>query len=113
MKKKIAIMGALFVLCTCVFFTSYASAQISQGFHDVTILYAGPFFDRQIVLVNAVDGSFSYQGLEMNGGNDKSLQGTALTARSMGHPVRAWVMNDPHTVAGIPVQTCFSILLAP
>ena len=113
MKKKIAILGALFVLCTCVFFTSYASAQISQGFHDVTILYAGPFFDRIIILVNAVDGSFAYQWLELNGGNDKALLATALTAMSMGNPVRAWVMNDPHTVAGLAVQTCYSILFAP
>jgi hypothetical protein len=40
-----------------------------------------------------------------------ALLATALSGLSMQQPVRIWIKNDPHDLAGITVQTCFSVLL--
>ena len=111
--KKFSILAGLLFLFTVVFCISNASAQISQDFHYVTIHEAGPFFDKTIILVSATDGSFAYKWLELSSTNDKAMLATALTAISNGSTVRVWVMNDLHTLAGLSVQTAYSVLIAP
>jgi hypothetical protein len=87
------------------------SFAIDQGWHFAKMVYAGPLFGKIIIKVDASDGSFTNQWLELNPAMQNSLLATALSALSLQQPVRIWVANDPHVIAGITVQTCFSVLL--
>lgn len=112
MKKWFAILIILVAVFSFAFVPSNASAQISQGFHEVNVTFAGPLFNRIVIIVDAVDQSFTDKWLELNVDNDKALLATALTLMTAGVPGKVWVANDPHTLAGLPVQTCFSVLFA-
>lgn len=112
MKKWFVILIVLVAVFSFAFVPSNASAQISQGFHDVNVVYGGPLFSSIVIIVDAVDQSFTGEWLELNPANDKALLATALTLMSAGVPGKVWVYNDPHTLAGLPVQTCMSVLFA-
>ena len=111
MKKWCAILIILVAVFSFAFVPSNASAQVSQGWHTVTIDYAGPLFGVLVIMVDAVDQSFTNQWLELNPTMANELLATALTAMSTGMQARVWIMNDPHTIAGITVYTAYSVLV--
>jgi hypothetical protein len=112
MKKRSIIAGLiLLVALTFTLTPAISDAAIAQGWHFAKVVYAGPLFGKIIIKVDASDGSFTNQWLELNGSMQNSLLATSLSALSMQQPVRVWVANDPHDLAGISVQTCFSVLL--
>jgi len=104
------ILVILVAVFSFAFVPSNASAAITQGWHFVTINYAGPLFNIIVVRVDAVDASFTNQWLELNSDMDKELLATALTAMSQGAQVRVWVASPTRTVVGIELQTVYSIL---
>lgn len=111
MKKK---MGGIIFVCAIiafVFVPSNAHADISQGFHNVNITFVGPLFGHTVMVVDAVDGSFTDQWLELDPVNQNMLLATALTAVSLTKPAKIWVMADSHDLVGMTVQTCYSILM--
>ena len=110
MKKWCAILIILVAVFSFAFVPSNASAAISQGWHVVTIGYAGPLFAVQIIRVDAADGSFTNQWLELNPAMANELLATALTVMSTGKQARIWVKNDPHSLVDIELQTAFSLL---
>ena len=112
MKKLCAILIILVAVFSFVFVPSNASAAVSQGFHDVNIVFAGPLFGSIVIIVDAVDQSFTGEWLELNPAMANALLATALTLMSTGAQGKVWVMNDPHTIAGLSVQTCFSVLFS-
>ena len=111
MKRWCAILIVL--VAVFAFVPSNASAQISQGWHTVTIDRAGPLFGAVIIRVDESSGAFTDAWLELNPANSNALLATALTVQSTGEQARIWVMNDPHDIAGITVQTCYSVLFFP
>ena len=111
MKKRCMIFVILVAVFSFSFIPSNAFA-ISQGWHIVTVDYAGPVFGKMVIRVDAVNNSFTDQWLELNSDMDKSLLATALTAMTMGSQARIWVMDDPHNLVGLTVQTCYSILFS-
>jgi hypothetical protein len=110
MKKLCAILIILVAVFSFAFVPSNASAAIAPGWHTVTIGYAGPLFGVMIIRVDAADGSFTNQWLELNPAMANELLATALTAMSMGAEARVWVANDAHDLVGIELQTAFSLL---
>ena len=112
MKRKSLII-VLFVTFAIFFaFVPVEShAAITQGFHDVNIVSAGPFFGKIIMIVDAVDGSFKNQWLVLNTVMQNPLLATALSSISLQQEVRVWVMADSVSLPGITAQTCYSILL--
>jgi hypothetical protein len=112
MKRKSLIIAMIFVIgLSFTFVPTKSLAAIAQGWHFAKVVYAGPLFGKIIIKVDASDGSFTDQWLELNTPMQNSLLATALSALSMQQPVRVWVANDPHILAGVTVQTCFSVLL--
>jgi hypothetical protein len=112
MKRKSLIIVLIVTAAIFLTFVPVKShAAVPLGFSDANIVYAGPLFGKIIIKVDAVDGSFTNQWLELNPAMQNSLLAVALSAISLQQPVRIWVQNDPHVIAGITVQTCYSILL--
>jgi len=112
MKRKSLII--LFVVAVTLAFTfvpAKSHAAVPLGFSDVNIVSAGPFFGKILIIVDAVNGSFSNQWLVLNPEMQNSLLATALSAVSLQQEVRVWVMNDSVPLPGITAQTCYSILL--
>ena len=112
MKRKSLIIALfLAIVLSLTFVPGKSFAAIAQGWHFAKVVYAGPLFGKIIIKVDASDGSFTNQWLELNAPMQNSLLATSLSALSMQQPVRIWVANDPHNLAGVSVQTCFSVLL--
>jgi len=112
MKRKSLII--LFVVAVALAFTfvpAKSHAAVPLGWSDANIVYAGPLFGKIIIKVDAVNGSFTNQWLELDSAMQNSLLAVALSAISLQQPVRIWVANDPHPLAGLTVQTCYSVLL--
>lgn len=104
----------LFVVAIALAFTLVpvkSHALVPQGWSDATVVFAGPLFGKIIIKVNAVNGSFVNQWLELNPAMKNPLLAVALSAISLQQPVRIWAANDPNVIAGITVQTCYSLLL--
>jgi len=112
MKRKSLI---IVLIVTAVIFLAFvpvkSHAAVPLGFSDVNIVSAGPFFGKILIIVDAVDGSFSNQWLVLNPELQNPLLATALSAVSLQQEVRVWVMNDSVPLPGITAQTCYSILL--
>ena len=89
-------------------------ALVAQGWHFAKIVYAGPLFGDIIIKVDSSPNNpsqFQNEWLVLNREMKNPLLATALSGLSLQQPVRIWVMNDPRTLAGITVQTCYSVLL--
>ena len=112
MKRWCAILIVLVAVFSFAFVPSNASAAVPAGWNVVTITWAGPLFGTAIIMVDAADQSFTNEWLELNPAAANSLLATALTAQSMGAQARIWVADDPHSLAGLTVQTCYSILFS-
>ncbi len=110
-RKSLIILLVVAVAFAFTFVPAKSHAAVPLGFSDVTIDYAGPLFGKIIIKVKAVNGSFTNQWLELNPAMQNSLLAVALSAVSLQQPVRIWVANDPHLIAGITVQTCYAVLL--
>ena len=110
-RQSLIIAMVLAIAFSLTFIPTKSFATIAKGWHSATVVFAGPLFDKIIIKVDARDGSFTNQWLELNAPMKNSLLATALSALSMQQPVMVWVANDPHVFAGISVQTCFSVLL--
>lgn len=111
MKKKIGGLVFLLTIFAFVLVPLNANADISQGFHTVNVKCIGPLFGKTIVLVDAVDGSFTDQWLEIDPTNQNPLLATILTAVSLNKPVRVWILSGTYDLVGLTVQTCYSVLL--
>ena len=110
MKKKAMVLALSLAIAFSVAFVPGKALALTQGWHFGTVDYAGPLFGKIIIRVDITDGA-SDQWLELNPAMQNQLLATALTALSTGEQVRIWVSDDPHNLAGITVQTCFSVLL--
>jgi hypothetical protein len=114
MKRK-SLTIVLFVAVALAFtLTPVKSYALSQGWHFATIVFAGPLFGSIVIKVDSSPNNpvqFQDQWLVLNPEMQNSLLATALSGLSMQQPVRIWVANDPFVLAGITVQTCFSVLL--
>lgn len=110
-RKSLMILFVVAVAFAFTFVPAKSHALVPLGFSDANVDYAGPLFGKIIIKVTAVNGSYANQWLELNPAMQNSLLATALSAISLQQPVRIWVQNDPHSLAGITVQTCFSVLL--
>ena len=109
MKKKIGRLLFIFAIFTFAFVPLNANADISQGFHTVNIKFLGPMFGETLMMVEAVDASFTNQWLQIDSANQNMLLATALTSVSLNQPVKIWVDNDTHDFVGMSVQTCYSV----
>ena len=110
-RKSVTVVLIVVIALSFTFVPAKSFAAIAQGWHFAKVVYAGPLFGSIIIKVDASDGSFTNQWLELNAPMQNSLLATALSAMSMQQEVRVWVANDPHNIAGVTVQTCFSVLL--
>jgi hypothetical protein len=110
-RKSLIILFVVAVAFALTFVPAKSHAAVPQGFSDANIIFAGPLFGKIIIKVDAVNGSYTNQWLELNPEMQNSLLATALSAISLQQSVRIWVANDPHSLAGITVQTCYSVLL--
>jgi hypothetical protein len=110
-RKSLIIVLIVTAAISLAFVPVKSHAAVPLGWSDGNIVYAGPLFGKIIINVDAVNGSFANQWLELNPAMQNSLLATALSALSMQQPVRIWVAADPHVIAGITVQTCYSVLL--
>ena len=112
MKRKSLII-VLFV--TAVIFLTFVPAKshaaVPRGFSEANIVFAGPLFDRIIIKVDAVNGSYTNQWLVFDRDMGNQLLAVALSAVSLQQPVRVWVDSDAVNVGGIIMQTCYSVLL--
>jgi hypothetical protein len=114
MKRK-SLTIVLFVAVALAFtLTPVKSFALQGGWHFAKIVYAGPLFDKIIIKVDSSPNNpiqFQNQWLVLNSAMQNSLLATALSGLSMQQPVRIWIANDPSVLAGITVQTCYSVLL--
>jgi hypothetical protein len=115
MKRKSFIILFVVAALAFTFVPAKSFAAISQGWHSATITYAGPFFDQIVIKVDSTRTTdpFTGQWLVLNRTTQNALLATALSAVSMQLPVDIFVYNDPRTIAGIQVQTCAVLLIAP
>ena len=112
MKRKIwGILLVLAVIISLTFVPTKSNAAIPIGWYSVRIVYAGPLFEKILIQVDAVDGSFSNQWFELNAPMQNPLFASALTALSMQKSASIYVTNDPHYFAGVTVQTCYSLMI--
>jgi hypothetical protein len=110
-RKSLMILFIVTVAFAFTFVPAKSHAAITQGFHDVNIVSAGPFFGKIIMIVDATNGSFKNQWLILDAEMQNSLLATALSGISLQQEVRVWVMADSVSLPGITAQTCYSILL--
>jgi hypothetical protein len=110
-RKSLMILFIVTVAFAFTFVPAKSHAAITQGFHDVNIVSAGPFFGKIIMIVDATNGSFKNQWLILDAEMQNSLLATALSGISLQQEVRVWVMADSVPLPGIIAQTCYSILL--
>ena len=110
-RKGLSILLVIAVIISLTFVPTKSNAAIPLGWYTVRIVYAGPLFEKIVLLVDAVDGSFTNQWLELNVPMQNQLFASALTAVSMQKLVGIYVTNDPHYFAGVTVQTCYSLFV--
>jgi len=110
-RKGLSILLVIAVIISLTFVPTKSNAAIPLGWYTVRIVYAGPLFEKIVLLVDAVDGSFTNQWLELNAPMQNPLFASALTAVSMQKLVGIYVTNDPHYFAGVTVQTCYSLFV--
>jgi hypothetical protein len=110
MKRKSFIILLVVVAMAFTFVPAKTFADVPVGWSVANIVYAGPLFGKIVIKVDAVNGSYTNEWLELNPEMQNSLLATALSGLSLQQPVRIWVANDPHTLAGLRVQTCYSVL---
>ena len=82
-RKRILLFLLTAVIISLTFIPTKSNAEIPQGWYTVSIIYAGPLFDKILLLVSAVDGSFANQWLELNPPMQNPLLASALTVVSM------------------------------
>jgi hypothetical protein len=114
MKRKSLTIVLFMAVALAFTLTPVKSYALSQGWHFAKIVFAGPLFDKIIIKVDSSPNNavqFQNQWLVLNTAMQNSLLATALSGLSMQQPVRIWVMNDPFVLAGLNVQTCYSVLL--
>jgi hypothetical protein len=110
-RKSLIILFVVAVALAFTFVPTKSHALVPVGWSTARIVYAGPLFGKIVIGVTASNGSYTNQWLELNPAMQNSLLATALSALSMQQEVRVWVDDDPNVIAGITVQTCYSILL--
>jgi len=110
-RKSLLILFVVAVSFALTFVPAKSHAAVPRGFSEANIVFAGPLFDRIIIKVDAVNGSYTNQWLVFDRDMGNQLLAVALSAVSLQQPVRVWVDSDAVNVGGIIMQTCYSVLL--
>jgi hypothetical protein len=112
-------MKKTLIVCMCVLAmglmisTHKASADpLPQGWHNFcNVNYTGELFNRALLTLTCEGHSTSNVWVVLNTDKEKELLATALSAQTAGKPVKAWVMGDSVSIAGINAQTLYGLMI--
>jgi hypothetical protein len=111
MKKTVFACVCMLALMFLISSKDVVADPLPQGWHNVCeVVTVGQLFNRAMMTLTC-EGQTPRRWVVLDSAKAKELLAIGLTAQSSGAKVRAWVMGDSVTVAGVQAQTLYGLLV--